>query len=199
MDSKKRFLEDVNIIKNTLEGQEGRILLPAWAYLSWAVVVAFGTIMSYLLFRFRGLTEAHLALTVWVPVFIIGSSLETVGWVSFLRKEELVLRAEWFQRMILEFCGIIIGLMAIGFFLSASGAGLAGFFVISLAICFMALGSYSWKSVFIEAYFLLATGIVMLIFANKGTGAYLAAGGICSVGFAIAGIHTKILEQRHNG
>jgi hypothetical protein len=199
MDEQKRILEDVRIIKSTLDSEEARLLLPPWAYFSWALVVAAGTGLSYFLYRGMGFSGLQLALTVWVPAIIIGGSFEMVGWLSWLKKEELVLRTDWMQRMLLSFCGVVVGLMALGFSLSASGSGLAGFFVISLSICFMTLGSYSWKEIFYEAYILLFIGVLMLLFANEGAAASLASGFICSAGFAAAGIHLKLLARRYDG
>lgn len=199
MDDRKRIAEDVNIIKSTLEGDDGRLLLPPWAFFSWAAVTAAATGVSFLLYRFAGLSGTRLVLYVWVPALAAGTGLETAGWIAWLRKEELVLRAEWMQRMILSFCGIVAALIVLGVSLSLSGADLAGYCVLSLSICFMALAIFSWKQIFIEAYLLLAAGTLLMLFAGDGTAAYLAAGGICSAGFAAAGLHSGILDRRRNG
>jgi hypothetical protein len=196
---KERYLEDLKAIRDTLKSQEGGALLEPWAYLTWALITAAATGVSWWLYLAYGLGAGELALKVWLPAVLLGGSLETIGWIRYMKREEAVLRSERMQRMMLSFCGILVALTVLGFSFASSGAGLAGFFVLALSIALMAVGIYSWKSLFIEAYLLMIVGVIMLVFSADSVAAHVASGFICSGGFLVAGLHVSILEKRRHG
>lgn len=79
-------LQDLALVKEILQRQEDRVILPPWAWYFWALVVALGTAVSVVAVGEWGWTHPQVALRIWPVVILVGSVSETAGWVRFFRE-----------------------------------------------------------------------------------------------------------------
>jgi hypothetical protein len=192
---RESYLEELKIIKQTLKAQEGMQLIEPWAFFTWAGVTALGTTISAILYLYQGVIEPDLILTVWIPAIIIGGVLETVGWIRVLKREERVLYTDNMQRMLLSFLGILITFSFLGIGLATRGVDISGIIVLMMSVCFMVLGIFSWKELFIEAYLLLAVGIALFILSDGGSVYYITAATAVTAAFIAGGLHSAGKER----
>lgn len=190
----EEHLRELKIIAQTLRNQEGMQLIEPWAFFTWAAVTLAGTIITLLLHQSLDIPGSRLVLAVWVPAVLVGGVFETLGWIRIIKRTDRVLFTDSMQRMILSFTGIITAFLFLGFSLAVRGVDLAGIIVLMMSVSFMALGVFSWKELFMEAYLLLAVGIALLFLSDGGEAAYLIAAGVVTAAFIAGGIHSSRKE-----
>ncbi len=193
-----RYLDDVVLIKRTLQEKEGQILMPSWVFYLWGVVIAGTTLLCRLAALPAGWGAEEMAWKIWIPAVVVGGLFETVGWVQFIFRENRVVWTESMQKLLFLFSGMILALAVLILGLVERGTAVNGVVLLSVALCLMTFGAFSYKSLMIEGYLALGAGAVVMIIGWSSPLGYTVSGLFCALLFAAAGVHTRVLTGTGN-
>ncbi len=189
-----RYLDDVVLIKRTLQEKEGEILLSPWIFYVWAAVITGATLISRLAAWPAGWAAVDIAWKIWLPAIFLGGLFESAGWIQYFLRENRVVWTEGIQKLLLLFPGVIAALAVINLGLLERGVEVDGVVLLSTAVCLMVYAGFSRKSLMAEGYFLLVFGAVVMIIGWTSPAGYTASGLVCGAVFLAAGIHPRILQ-----
>lgn len=194
-----QYLDDIQLIKKTLDGAQPKVYLEAWAFLVWGPLIILSTFL--VVFLEKTMTEAGLnpAIIVWVPTMIIGLVIEIVAWIRKMDKE----KAPLFTSHMIRFFATILGTGAALFILSPyllqDGNPIPGIMMVALAAMFLIVAEYSVQVFYVAGFLNLILGVVF-ISANITNPVFnLFPGIIAGLFFFIAGIVARQMEKRKNG
>ena len=205
---REKYLEDLALIKQTLREQEDRILVAPWAFYTWALVIIAATTVSMIIGGSGDRQTLEVAIVVWIPALLLGSVLETVGWIQYFRRDNRVLFTSANLRLGFSFVGVVAAGLVLVFSLLVRGVPAAGAILLLLAICFFLLAVFSFKHLFFEAYATLIAGTILTVMENGLVGRDLTVGGVDSATiyfvagllaalvFLAGGVHSHLLERR---
>jgi hypothetical protein len=188
----EEYLKDVGMIKDILYSHEERSLLSYWAFLIWGSILALGTVIHYI--WNPAADSAFLA--VWIPGLILVIITEITAWLDMMKKKAAPLFGRRFVLFSLT-AGVIFSLvLAAGEILYQNGLLSPGIILILLAGVLLIYILFSYRSLFIELYILLITGIIILPAGLSGPEWYLAAGLFAGAVYISTGLHARYLEKR---
>jgi len=195
----EKRVDDIHAIREMLTQSNEIPLIFPWAFFAWAVLVALGTILHYILRSRIGINVKAALVWIWLPIIIIGAVAEGISFVQKARKSAVPI----FNRRI---GGAMLGGLASAIILTIVGVRLALLLALTpgLAILFCSLAvvfyaQLSCSTLFIEAFSGIAIGLLFEFADQQGVTAFLVGGGFVTVLYAVCGLHVALIERRRRG
>lgn len=180
------YLEDLSIIKNILNSKKKSFPIATWAFFSYAGLSILGTVLSIIVFP--DLTRGQHLRLIWLPLFIIGITFESLAWIQKSRQTQKPLFEKGVTRLFASLFTLGPGVLYL--FSSA----LEGGFPISSMVYFFIAGIITLMGLATGFPFITTSlamslmGIIFYHFHLTGTAAYLFTGFFASGVFAIQGV-----------
>lgn len=190
-------LQDLALVKEILQRQEDRVILPPWAWYFWALVVALGTAVSVVAVGEWGWTHPQVALRIWPVVVLVGSISETAGWVRFFRRDDVVALTRANIRMVFSFFGVGIATGAIIFSQILRGYDISAILLPTLSLYFFMIAVFSFRQLFWEGYAVVLLGVLMMVLPIPAGLGYPLTGALAAAAFVTGGVHTAIASRRY--
>jgi len=199
-DELKRYIDDVRMIRRTLDETEGSFRIFAWFYHAMAALILAGTGINLLLWRAIHLTIHESFVFIWIPIFFVAGAAEMVAWVIKSSREKVPLVTPLFAKYVVAFSGIIIGLFMFGFLLIKPGMPAPGIVLLIVGMMFCVPIQYTHIWFAVEALGLILTGLCFTLLHMQGPAYFVADGIIVSLMLAVGGIIERILSGHdHHG
>ena len=191
----EKRLDDIREIRELLEASKDTPLCYPWAFYSWALLIAVGTIAHFLLFRGSALAVASALVWIWCPIIVLGFVAEGVSCVLRIGKESIpLLNGRLRNAALSTLASMIVFLVLIVRLAPADlGPGMA------ILLCMLPLIFYIqafYASLFLEPFAGIAIGLLFEFFAARDPAAYALAGILVALLFAASGVHAQLLERR---
>jgi len=192
-----KYADDLATIKSLLMDVDKRPFLEYWAFFTWGALILIGTLIHFWLRITMDLPEPKLFLYVWVPVFIIAASLETLAWLKRMTKESMSLLNQTTMKMFVAMGGVMT---AMGLFLvivvEGTGYSYVPHVVVAMYGIFMLFfGQFSYNFYFGIGYLLVMSAVVLYVLPLPKDIAYLAAGIVLGLTFIVTGELTRRAEK----
>ncbi len=191
----KSYLDDISYIKGIIRDNEETVIIEHWAWYAWAVMTTAGTLIHYFLFKAYKLEAVDAFLYIWLPVFIVGVIIETIALLIRSGKDDFPFMSKKFIRFILAVITTSIIIITMIIHMLRTGILVPGIILTAVAVPFSIYGIWSLSYLFIEAFILLAAGLLFYLGHGTSPAAYLAAGIFCSAVFAAGGIHSYFFDR----
>jgi hypothetical protein len=193
-----RYREDLATIRSLLAEHDDQPFLEHWAFIAWGLLIVAGTVLHWAVAPgYAGGTQ-QLALLIWIPVVVAGALQETFAFIRRLNVDEVPLWTRKFQRLMLHGAGIFTVIFAVLIYELPSGLH-PGVVILFAALALLPYGYASYSALFVDAFALIAVGLLVLIAAPATPGFFLLSGLVVGVTYAVCGIHHKLLERRRVG
>ncbi len=193
---KGKYLEDLTTIRKILQQNEVHTLIEVWAFYLWGGLLIAGTILSGFLTHIYRLSFSENMLYIFLPLIVISCTGETIAWVRKMSRDSIPL----FNRRLVKFglttMGIFIILIISLHRLIVSGAPAPGFIVLYSSAAVFMLGYSTYSVLYVEAFFVLGIGILLIAMDLSSIASYIFAGISTGITFITAGIITTIMEKK---
>lgn len=183
----KKRLDEIRELKFLLTKAEERPLLEPWAFWAWGGLVWLGTGLNPFLDQLWNWSLQDAFLRLWLPLFVVGGTLESLALFSRIRKDEI----PWISPSFLKLLGGLVGfLVAMTILLVAvlrPGNPLPTILLLFLSLSFFWLGSITFTKIYLVAAFSLVAGLVFLVVQWDDLSAYITSGILSGAFFVWAG------------
>jgi len=188
------YAKDIETIKSLMVAYDERTIVEHWVFFIYAAFAGVGTTLSVVLVRQGSLDTMALLVEVWLPLFVVAATLETIGFLRQLRKSGVLILPRRTRKFLVAAGGIMVVLT---WFLlrSVPDALTPGLILAYAAVPLFIYAHGSYGQLFVEAFFLLAAAIVTEVAGWRGINANALAGMAAMVVYTVAGIHSKRCEQ----
>jgi len=183
--------DEVRHLKALLARAEDRPFWEPWAFWVWSGLVALGTVFNAWAETQWQWSLHQSFLMLWLPLVVAGGLAETGALIVRMGRTQ----QPWLSRPFLKILGGLFGFWVGGttFILAALHPAnpVPALILLFLSMSFFWIGSVSFAGHFLEALFLLAAAIVLLIGGWHGAAAYWTAGVVSSAAFFVGGFHGR--------
>lgn len=194
-DDLKLYLQEVRSLRQLLTKAEEKPLLESWAFWIWGVLLAAGTTLNpWLAAHFHWNMHESL-LRLWLPIFLVGITIESIAFIVRFSKDRQPLFAQAFLKTIGGLFGFWLSGTIIFLIMLTPGNPLPALLLLFLSMAFFWLGSISISSFFINAIALAVAGIVFLSNQWTANWSLQLAGYLCAVAFIAAGFQNRVPSQ----
>ena len=193
----EQYIRDVEVIKHTLETEEGLLIIKPWALISWGIWTLLGTALSWLLGD-RGFSSHKLYLAVWLPVILVGGFFETIAWVRQTREEAIPLFTRRFLRSLIGATAVIISFMIFLWFFLDTRVPLPGPILLGAGTLLLLYCQLAFHESYPEALLVFGAGLVFTFGEFSQGWAMLCAGVLPAVAMLEAGIRYSIKGRKRN-
>lgn len=194
MNDLEKYLRDVETIRRHMTAYEERPIVDHWVYATWGIVVIVATILNYNLAIAGNIGGDRLLVLVWLPALIVGALLETVGWLNRSRKDGTPLMTRRFAKISAGYAGVLVTGVLLVIHL-VPGRITAGIILCIAALPLLMYALMSYAQLFVEAFGLMAVGLVLDIAGVSGPQVLAGAGITTGVVYGICGVHSWGLER----
>lgn len=193
-----RYREDLATIRSLVAEHDDQPLLEHWAFVVWGLLIAAGTVLHWAVAPGYTGGSQQLALLIWIPVVAAGALQEILAFIRRLNIEEVPLSTRKIKRLMLQGAGIFIVVFAVLIYELPSGIH-PGVVMLFGALAMLPYGHATYSTLFVEAFTLIAVGLLVLIAAPATPGFFLLSGLAVGATYAACGIHHRLLERRRVG
>lgn len=198
MDDIRRYVEDIETIRRLMTRYEEQAIIKHWAFYLWGLLVAAGSTINYVLFRSIGLGGLDAVLRIWVPVLLIGSLGEILGWLMNAHENGMALFTRRSRRILAGYLGVAVVLLMVVIDGAPSGIH-AGTLLAIGSVPLLLYAQVSFGALFTEGFVLLALALVLRMFSGHAAELRLVVGVFCGISYAVAGVHSYVLATRTGG
>jgi len=197
-DSPESYLNDLKEIKYMLGKFEEKPILEPWAFFTWAVFIALGTVISWIVHSIRPLSPFDAFFMIWLPVMITGGLFEGIAFLSRFKKDAVPINTKSFVKTMIFMIGFFFVATLVIYSLLTTNAPLPGILLAFLACAFFLIGYLSYFSLFYSALGMFIISVPFLLAGWTSDTAYFACGVLSSLYFAIGGIQYLVAgKKRH--
>lgn len=194
--SLERYFDDMATIRRLMTRYEEQSLVRPWVFVVWGVLVVAGALGSAELAH-RGIAALRIFVLVWLPVLIVGGASETLGWYLQSRRSGVALFTPRKNRLLATYGGIIAITTILVLHMAPTGLSVGVILAIG-ALPLFAYAQLTYARLFIEAFGLLIAAALGELWLPDVAGTMSAAGIVVGASYIVAGLHSRIEEQRRD-
>ncbi len=188
------YRKDIETIKSLMVAYDERNLVEHWVFFVYGAFCLTGTVVSWFMVRRAGLTGMPLLLQVWLPLFLVAATGETVGFLRQLQKAGAFILPRRTRKFLIAAGGTMF--VVTWFLVRAIPEGVSpGIILAYAAVPFFIYAQASYWQLFVEAFFLIALGIVVDVAGWRGLDVNAAAGMVAAIVYTVGGVHSKRCEK----
>jgi len=191
---KESYLQDLREIRELTARYEERPMVEYWDFLSWGILIILGTVLHTLFF------PAHLnraLLVIWLPVVIVGGTVETVAWFYVVSRLEMPLSSRRNRRFYLAVLMIFTAVCVVFYYVIHLDGPVPGMILLLVSILFALIAQSTFMALFVETALLLAAGIILTVLDLEGRWIGAGTGLFVGLQFLALGFHSRILEKKN--
>lgn len=194
-----QYLEDIQLIKKTLDGAQPKIYLESWAFIVWGPLIIFSTFIS--VFFEKGLNNAGLnpVFMIWVPTLVVGLIIEIVAWVRKMDQTKAPLFTPHMVKFFMTILGVGTAILLLSPYLLREGNPIPGILMVAIAPLFFVVAEYSVEVFYAAGFINLVVGAAFIAANITNPIFNLFPGILAGIFFFIAGIVARKMEKRKNG
>lgn len=190
-----RYLSDLHTISGLMRRYDERSIVGHWAYIVWGALVFIGTAINW---RWDGAlrtAQLHPLVAIWLPILIVGSAIEVFAILGKTRAEGISLFTRRMKRFVATSLGIVIVLALVIVHLDRTGFT-AGILIALGATPLLFYAQETYAELFLEAFILVAAGLIVTILDLNSFTLRGAAGIAVGIMYIVSGFHSVSCERR---
>lgn len=197
MNDLKRYIDDVRMIKRTLDVADGSFHIFSWFYYVLAGLALVGTGINVVLVHTAGIAEHDSLVFVWIPIFVLAAGTEMVAWILKSSQEKLPVLTPAFTRYLVAGGTMVVGLVTIAIVLIRQGLLLPGVVLLLVGTIMSITVQYVHFWFLLESFGLVVLGLFFELIGARGEAYFVVAGVIIAGAMVLAGVIEGILSRQY--